>query len=60
MWLRPTRRFPGMLVASLTIYVFATNSQVIWLYLVAALVAGLAVVGLAGPALSLRRLRPVI
>ncbi|HEV1996890.1 MAG TPA: DUF58 domain-containing protein, partial [Candidatus Dormibacteraeota bacterium] len=58
MRLRPTRRFPGMLLAALTIYVFATNSQVIWLYLIAALIAGLAVVGLFGPALAIRRLRP--
>jgi len=58
MRLRPTRRLPGMAFAALVIYVFATNSQVIWLYLVAALVAGLAVVGVAAPWLTLRRLRP--
>lgn len=58
MRLRPTRRLPGMLLASLVIYVFATNSQVIWLYLVSALVAGLAVIGVAAPWLTLRRLRP--
>ena len=58
MRLRPTRRLPGMLVAALVIYVFATNSQVIWLYLISALVAGLALVGVAAPWLTLRRLRP--
>jgi uncharacterized protein (DUF58 family) len=47
-----------MLVAALVIYIFATNSQVIWLYLVASLVAGLAVVGAAAPWLVVRRLRP--
>ena len=47
-----------MLFASLTVYVFATNSQVIWLYLVAAMIASLAIVGLFGPALAIRRLRP--
>jgi uncharacterized protein (DUF58 family) len=56
--LRPTRRLPGMLVAALVIYVFATNSQVVWLYLVAALVGGLAVIGLLAPWLTVRRLRP--
>ena len=58
MRIRPTRRLPGMLFAALIIYVFATNSQVIWLYLVSALIAGLAVTGLLAPALVVRRLRP--
>ena len=58
MLLRPTRRFPGMLFAALVVYVFATNSQVIWLYLVASLIAGLAVIGLLAPAVAVRRLRP--
>ena len=47
-----------MLFAALVIYVFATNSQVIWLYLVSALVAGLAMIGVAAPWLTLKRLRP--
>jgi len=56
--LRPTRRLPGMLAAASTVYLFATNSQVIWLYLVAALIGALAVVGLLAPALAVRRLHP--
>ncbi|GAC1336155.1 MAG: hypothetical protein NVSMB17_19720 [Candidatus Dormibacteria bacterium] len=56
--LRPTRRLPGMLLAAAVIYVFATNSQVVWLYLVSALVLGLAVVGLLAPWYTVRRLRP--
>lgn len=47
-----------MLLAAAAIYVFATNSQVIWLYLVSALIAGLALVGLVAPAMVVRRLRP--
>ena len=47
-----------MLLAAAVIYVFATNSQVIWLYLVAALVAGLAAIGVVAPWLTLRRVRP--
>jgi uncharacterized protein (DUF58 family) len=47
-----------MLAAALIVYVFATNSQVIWLYLVAALIGGLAIVGLLAPALAVRRVRP--
>ncbi|MFN2463499.1 MAG: DUF58 domain-containing protein [Candidatus Dormibacteria bacterium] len=57
---RPTRRLPGMLLAALVIYVFATNSQVIWLYLVSALIAGLALVGLVAPLLTVRRIRPTL
>lgn len=58
MRLRPTRRLPGMLFAALVIYFFATNSQVIWLYLASALVAGLAVVGVLAPWLTVRRVHP--
>jgi len=47
-----------MLLAATVVYVFATNSQVIWLYLVSALVLGLAVVGLLAPWYTIRRLRP--
>ncbi|MGI8609979.1 MAG: DUF58 domain-containing protein [Candidatus Dormibacteria bacterium] len=47
-----------MLFAALTVYVFATNSQVIWLYLIASLIGGLALVGLLGPWVVIRRVRP--
>jgi uncharacterized protein (DUF58 family) len=47
-----------MLFAALVIYVFATNSQVIWLYLVASLMLGLVVVGLLAPALVVRGVTP--
>jgi uncharacterized protein (DUF58 family) len=47
-----------MILAALTFYVFATNSQVIWLYLVSALIAALVVVGAIAPLLAVRRLHP--
>jgi uncharacterized protein (DUF58 family) len=47
-----------MLLAAFTFYLFATNSQVIWLYLVSALMAALVVVGAIAPLLAVRRLRP--
>ncbi|MEA2683188.1 MAG: hypothetical protein QOK05_1516 [Chloroflexota bacterium] len=58
MRVRPTRRLPGLLFAALTFYIFATNSQVIWLYLVAALMAALVVVGTIAPLIVVRRARP--
>ena len=58
MRLRPTRRLPGMVLAAGVIYLFATNSQVVWLYLVSALVLAIALVGLVAPAVVLRRLNP--
>ncbi|HEV3231770.1 MAG TPA: DUF58 domain-containing protein, partial [Candidatus Dormibacteraeota bacterium] len=54
---RPTARLAGMLAAAGLVYVFATNSEVVWLYLVAGLILALLPVGLAGPPLGLRRLR---
>lgn len=47
-----------MILAALVFYVFATNSEVIWLYLIAALIAALVVVGAIAPLLAARRLRP--
>lgn len=58
MTVRPTRRVPGLLLAALTFYLFATNSQVIWLYLVAALIWALVVVGAVAPMLVVRQVRP--
>jgi uncharacterized protein (DUF58 family) len=55
--LRPRRRLPGVLVAAGVIYFFATNSGVVWLYLLTALVLALVPVGLLAPVLTIRRLR---
>lgn len=47
-----------MMLAALTFYIFATNSQVIWLYLLSALMAALVLVGAVAPLLAVSRLRP--
>ena len=57
MRLRPGRRLPGLLLAAAVIYFFATNSGVVWLYLLTALVLALVPVGLVAPVLALKRLR---
>lgn len=57
MRLRPTRRAWGFLLAAFVVYVLATNTEVVWLYLVAALLLALVPVGIAGPWLTLRRVR---
>jgi uncharacterized protein (DUF58 family) len=55
--LRPRRRLPGLLLAAGVIYFFATNSGVVWLYLLTALVLALLPIGLVAPVLTVRRLR---
>jgi hypothetical protein len=55
--LRPGRRLPGLLSAAAVIYFFATNSGVVWLYLLTALVLALVPVGLVAPVLAVKRLR---
>ena len=57
MRLRPRRRLPGLLVAAGVIYFFATNSGVVWLYLLTALLLALVPIGLVAPLLTIHRLR---
>ena len=57
MTLRLSRRVPGLLVAALAIYFFATNSEVVWLYGLTALLLALIPVGMVAPWLAVRGLR---
>ena len=57
MTLRLTRRLPGVVVAALVIYFFATNSGVVWLYLLTALFLALIPIGLLAPLLAVGSVR---
>jgi uncharacterized protein (DUF58 family) len=46
-----------MALAAAAVYVFATNSEVVWLYLVAGMLLALLPIGVLAPPLALRRLR---
>jgi uncharacterized protein (DUF58 family) len=55
--LRLSRRLPGVIFAGALVYVFATNSQVVWLYLVSALFLALVPLSLITALVVARRLR---
>jgi uncharacterized protein (DUF58 family) len=57
MRLRLGRRVPGLALAAGLIYIFANNSQVVWLYLVCALFLGLILLSLVAPLVIARRVR---
>lgn len=57
MRLRARRRLIGLPVAAVVVYLFATNSQVVWLYLISAMTVAMVGLGLAGPILALRNVR---
>ncbi len=57
MSLRTRRRLLGLPLAAALVYFFATNSQVVWLYLVSAMLLAMVAVGLAGPVLAVRRIQ---
>jgi uncharacterized protein (DUF58 family) len=54
MRLRPARRLVGVVVAAALIYVFAVNSLLVWLYMVAAMLLALIPVGCLGPIAAAR------
>jgi hypothetical protein len=51
----PSRRLAGLAVLTVLVYLGGMTSLVIWLYIVAAMLCGLLLVGVAGPMLALRR-----
>jgi len=55
--LRARRRLLGLSLAAALVYFFATNSQVVWLYLISALILAMVGMGLAGPVQAVRRIR---
>ncbi|MEA2644991.1 MAG: hypothetical protein QOE92_74 [Chloroflexota bacterium] len=57
MTVRVTRRLWGVIVAAAVVYFFATNSGVVWLYLLTALVLAMIPVGLVAPFLAVSRVR---
>ena len=57
MTFRPRRRLLGFVLAAALVYGLATNTEVVWLYLVASALLGLVPIGLVGPLLGTRRLR---
>ncbi|MGB2939286.1 MAG: DUF58 domain-containing protein [Candidatus Dormiibacterota bacterium] len=57
MTLRLSRRLPGLLLAASIVYLVATNSEVVWLYGLTALLLALLPVGLVAPLVAVRRLR---
>ncbi len=57
MSLRAQRRLIGLPLAALVVYLFATNSQVVWLYLISAMILALAGLGLIGPIMAMRSIR---
>jgi uncharacterized protein (DUF58 family) len=57
--LQARRRLIGLPLAAAAVYFFAANSQVVWLYLVSAMILAAAGLGLAGPVVVLRRVRLV-
>jgi uncharacterized protein (DUF58 family) len=54
---RLSRRVPGLLLATAVVYFFATNSEVVWLYGLAALLLALLPVGVLAPLVAVRRAR---
>ncbi len=57
MSLRARRRLIGLPLAAAVVYLFATNSQVVWLYLISAMILALAGLGLIGPILAMRSIQ---
>ncbi len=57
MRLHARRRLLGLPLAALAVYFFAANSQVVWLYLVSAMILAAAALGLAGPVVVVHRVR---
>lgn len=55
MRITPSRRLAGLIVLTVLVYLGGTTSLVVWLYVVAAMLCGLLLVGVAGPLLALRR-----
>ena len=55
MRITPSRRLAGLILLTALVYLGGMTSLVIWLYIVAAMLCGLLVVGTAGPLLALRR-----
>ncbi|HVS43505.1 MAG TPA: DUF58 domain-containing protein [Candidatus Dormibacteraeota bacterium] len=53
----PSRRLAGLILLTALVYLGGMTSLVIWLYIVAAMLCGLLVVGVAGPLLALRSVR---
>ena len=50
----PSRRLAGLVLLTALVYLGGMTSLVIWLYIVAAMLCGLLLVGIAGPLLALR------
>ena len=53
--MRPRRRLLGILLAAGVVYLFATNSEVVWLYVVAGMIAALVPVGILAPMRAVSR-----